>query len=105
MSGGGNQVAKGGMRASLCMYSPEEVKGFVDAYEQANAKLQAIRQERRQLEEALQLTEKEIGEFDVKEKKSAMEVGSLKKQVEAYDARLQALKVPTLSSGDKAKLK
>jgi len=105
MSGGGNQVAKGGMRASLCMYSPEEVKLLVEAYEKANTKLGSIRQERRALEEALQLTEREIAEFDLREQKCAMDVSSLQKQLEAYDARLKSMKVPTLNSQDKSKLK
>jgi len=105
MSGGGNQVAKGGMRASACMYSPEEVKGLVATYEKANARLGTLRQERRALEEALQLTEREIAEFDLREQKCAMDVNSLQKQVEAYDARLKTVKVPTLTSQDKSKLK
>mmetsp|Transcript_87519 Transcript_87519/g.194542 ORF Transcript_87519/g.194542 Transcript_87519/m.194542 type:complete len:1508 (+) Transcript_87519:95-4618(+) len=105
MSGGGNQVAKGGMRASLCQYSPEEVKGLVDAYEKANARLTAIRQERCALQEALQLTEKEIGEYDLRAKKCEMDISSLKKQMETYEARLKSLKVPTLSGDEKSKLK
>ena len=60
MSGGGGKVASGGMRASVSRYSQEEVKGFAkarrmdfnrttlcrEAYEEAHAKLQAMRQER-----------------------------------------------------------
>merc|ERR1719282_2041584 len=34
MSGGGNTVAKGGMRASLCMYSAEQVQALVQHAEQ-----------------------------------------------------------------------
>jgi structural maintenance of chromosome 4 len=105
MSGGGNHVAKGGMRASLCMHSPEEIKAMVHAYETANAKLTALRQEKRQLEEALVLTEKEMADLKLSEQKSSMEVTSLKKQLDGYDSRLKTLKVPTLSSGEKSKLK
>jgi len=105
MSGGGNQVARGGMRAAACQYSPEEVKGLMEAYEKANSQLGAIRHERRALEEALQLTEKEIAEYDLREQKSTMDVQSLQKQLEAYDARLKTMKVPTLDNKDKSKLK
>jgi len=105
MSGGGHQVARGGMRASLCVYSPEEVKGLVEAHEKASTRLRTIRQERQALEEALQLTEREISEFAFRQQKGEMDVGSIKKQMEAYDARLKALKMPTLSSDDKSKLK
>jgi len=105
MSGGGHQVAKGGMRASLCLYSPEEVKAIVSAYEQANARLTAIRQEKQALEEALQLTDREIKDFTLREQKCNMETESLAKQMEAFDSRLKSLKVPTLSGDDKKKLK
>lgn len=105
MSGGGNQVAKGGMRASLCNYSPEEVKALVHAHEQATQKLASIRMERHALGEALQMTEKEIADFELREQKANMDIASLKKQMEAYDARLKSMKVPTLSSDEKAKLK
>jgi len=105
MSGGGNSVQKGGMRASICQYSPEEVKSFVEAYEKANARLASIRHERRALEEAVALTQKEMDEFDLRGKKFEMDIASLMKQVEAYDSRLQSMKVPTLSSGEKSKLK
>jgi structural maintenance of chromosome 4 len=105
MSGGGNQVAKGGMRASLCAHSPEEVKAMMHAYETANAKLMTIRQDKRQLEEALVLTEKEMADLKLSEQKCAMEVNSLRKQMDGYDSRLKTLKVPTLSSGEKSKLK
>lgn len=105
MSGGGGKVASGGMRASLCRYTPEEVKGFVEAYEQANSRMVSIRQERQALEEALSLTEKEISEIELREQKCTMDVGALKKQMEAYDARLKMLKVPQLSSDEKSKLK
>eukprot|EP00928_Gymnodinium_smaydae_P001482 TRINITY_DN10542_c2_g5_i1.p1 TRINITY_DN10542_c2_g5~~TRINITY_DN10542_c2_g5_i1.p1 ORF type:complete len:1413 (-),score=520.72 TRINITY_DN10542_c2_g5_i1:108-4241(-) len=105
MSGGGNQVQKGGMRASVCMYSPDEIKGFLAAHEQATAKLAQVREERRQLEEGVQMTEKEISELELRERKSEMDVGSIKKQIEAYDARLKTLKVPQLSTGEKNKLK
>eukprot|EP00933_Yihiella_yeosuensis_P081234 TRINITY_DN94799_c0_g1_i1.p1 TRINITY_DN94799_c0_g1~~TRINITY_DN94799_c0_g1_i1.p1 ORF type:complete len:1355 (-),score=482.33 TRINITY_DN94799_c0_g1_i1:302-4366(-) len=105
MSGGGGKVASGGMRASLCRYSPEEVKSLVEAYERANSQLVALRQERQQLEEALSLTDKEIAEIELKEQKSTMDVAALKKQVEAYEARLKTLKVPQLSGDEKSKLK
>lgn len=105
MSGGGGKVASGGMRASLCRYSPEEVKGFVEAYEKANSQLVAIRQERQALEEALQLTEREIGEIALREQKSTMDVTALQKQVEAYEVRLKTLKVPQLTGDEKSKLK
>jgi len=105
MSGGGHQVQKGGMRASLCMYSPEEVKGLIEAYEKASVRLANVRQERRALEEALQLTEREISDFELREQKATMDVGSLNKQLDAYNTRLKAMKVPTLSGEDKSKLK
>ncbi|CAE8733255.1 unnamed protein product, partial [Polarella glacialis] len=105
MSGGGGKVASGGMRASICRYSPEEVKGLVAAYEQANAKLVSIRQERQALDEALTLTEKEISDIELREQKCTMEVSALTKQMEAYDARLKVLKVPQLSGDEKSKLK
>eukprot|EP00929_Paragymnodinium_shiwhaense_P029191 TRINITY_DN16790_c0_g1_i1.p1 TRINITY_DN16790_c0_g1~~TRINITY_DN16790_c0_g1_i1.p1 ORF type:complete len:1458 (+),score=653.66 TRINITY_DN16790_c0_g1_i1:138-4511(+) len=105
MSGGGNQVAKGGMRASLCMHSPEEVKALGDAYEKAASTLAQIREEKRQLEEALQMTEKEIAELDIRERKVQVEIASLKKQMEDCDARLKALKVPQLSGDEKKRLK
>jgi len=105
MSGGGHHVAKGGMRASLCQFSPEEVKKLIHAYETANQRLSSMRHEKQQLEEALQLTEKEIAEFDLRERKAEMDIGSLKKAMEAYDARLQTMKMPTLSKDEKSKLK
>jgi len=105
MSGGGGQAAKGGMRASLCAYSPEDVKKLVQAYESAQHQLAQLRQDGQQLEDALQMTEKEIAELELREQKCKMEVGSIKKQVDAYEARLKSLKVPTLSLGEKSKLK
>jgi len=105
MSGGGHNVQKGGMRASLCNHSPDEVRALVEAYDKANTRLTAIRQERRALEEALELTEKEISEFDLREKKCEMDISSYRQQMEAYDARLQTMKVPTLSGEEKTKLK
>jgi len=105
MSGGGGRVASGGMRASICRYSPEEVKSIVAAFEQLNAKLVGMRQERQALEEALAMTEKEISEWELKEQKCTMEVSALKKQTEAYESRLKALKVPQLSADEKSKIK
>merc|ERR1719379_61188 len=93
------------MRASLCMYSPEEVKSIVEAYERANTKYAQIRQEKKALEEALTLTDKEISEVEIREKKSSMEIASLQKQMATYDERLKSMKVPTLSGGEKSKLK
>jgi len=81
------------------------VKIFVQAYEQAQSKLLLIRQEHRALEEALQLTEREIKDFNFREQKCSMELTSLKKQMAAYEARLKALVVPTMSSGEKSKVK
>merc|ERR1719265_1010468 len=89
MSGGGGQVCKGGMKSSLCMYSAEEVRDMVQAYEQANNQLNSARQERRALEDAVVLTKKEISDFELVEQKCVMDVGSLKKQVHAYEARLR----------------
>merc|ERR1719414_2524696 len=77
----------------------------MEAFEKASVRLTSVRQERRALEEALQLTEREIGDFTLREQKAAMEVGSLRKQIDAYDTRLKALKVPQLSGEDKSKLK
>lgn len=105
MSGGGGKVASGGMRASVSRYSQDEVKGFVQAYEEANARLQGIRQEREALEQALHQTDKEISELELKEQKCAMDVTALKKQAEAYEARLKSTKVPQLTSDEKAKIK
>jgi len=105
MSGGGQTVAKGGMRASFCQYSPDEVKSIVEDYEKSHAQLATLRHEQRQLEEALDLTQKEISEFELREAKCEMDVKSLKKQMDAYEERLKSMKVPTLSSGEKSKLK
>jgi len=105
MSGGGNKVASGGMRASLCKYSPEEVKGLVQAYEAESAKLASMRQERQALQEALVMTEKEMAEIELKERTCSMEVNALKKQIEAYDSRLKTLKVPQLNAQEKTKIK
>jgi len=105
MSGGGQTVAKGGMRASFCQHSPDEVKAIVEDYEKSHAQLATLRHEQRQLQEALDLTQKEISEFELREAKCEMDVKSLKKQMEAYEERLKSMKVPTLSSGEKSKLK
>mmetsp|Transcript_13427 Transcript_13427/g.38169 ORF Transcript_13427/g.38169 Transcript_13427/m.38169 type:complete len:1387 (+) Transcript_13427:62-4222(+) len=105
MSGGGGKVMSGGMRASLCQYSPEEVKALVEAYEKASQHLGTIKNERRAIEDALNLTDKEIADFDLREKTCAMDIASLKKQMEEYDKRLKTLTVPTLSSNEKSKLK
>jgi structural maintenance of chromosome 4 len=105
MSGGGQTVAKGGMRASFCQYSPDEVKSIVEDYEKSHAQLATLRHEQRQLQEALDLTQKEISEFELREAKCEMDVKSLKKQMDAYEERLKSMKVPTLSSGEKSKLK
>lgn len=86
MSGGGNQVMKGGMRASVCAFSPEEVKEFVAAYEKASARLHAIRQEKSALEQAIDITEKEIAEYQLREEKCNMDIASLTKQSEAPPA-------------------
>jgi len=105
MSGGGQTVAKGGMRASFCQYSPDEVKSIVEDYEKSHSQLATLRHEQRQLQEALDLTQKEISEFELREAKCEMDVKSLKKQMDAYEERLKSMKVPTLSSGEKSKLK
>jgi len=105
MSGGGQQVAKGGMHASQCLYKPEEVKGMLEKYDQENQKLASLRHNRCQMQEALQLTKKEISEFELRETKCEMDVSSLRKQIQAYDERLKTLKVPQLSSGEKSKVK
>merc|ERR1712187_978816 len=78
MSGGGNQVQKGGMKASLCMYTQEETKAIIDAHEKAQRTLTQLRQDYHHLEEALQMTEKEIGELELREKKCEMEIASIK---------------------------
>lgn len=105
MSGGGQTVAKGGMRASFCQHSPDEVKVIVEDYEKSHGQLATLRHEQRQLQEALDLTQKEISEFELREAKCEMDVKSLKKQMDAYEERLKSMKVPTLSSGEKSKLK
>merc|ERR1719487_1149380 len=51
------------------------------------------------------MTDKEIEEFDLRERKCTMDVDSYHKQVEAYDARLKTMKAPQLSADEKAKLK
>lgn len=104
MSGGGGKVASGGMRASS-RYSQEEVKKLLQAFEEANGRLLAIRQEREALEEALRQTDKEISELELKEQKCAMDVNALKKQAETYDSRLKGMKVPQLSADEKSKIK
>jgi len=105
MSGGGQQVAKGGMRASQCLFKPEEVKAFVEQYDQENQKLASFRHNRCQMQEALQLTKKEISEFELREKKCEMDVSSTRKQLQSFEERLKTLKVPQLSSGEKSKVK
>lgn len=105
MSGGGHSVARGGMRASLCPHSPEEVARIVQAFEKASARLSSIRQEKQALTEAVQLTEKEIAELDFKERNGTLECNSLQKQMDAYDERLKSMKVPTLTGSEKSKLK
>eukprot|EP00435_Cladocopium_sp_Y103_P033627 s1533_g8.t1 len=104
MSGGGGKVASGGMRASS-RYSQDDVKKLAQAFEEANGRLLAIRQEREALEEALRQTDKEISELELKEQKCAMDVNALKKQAESYDSRLKAIKVPQLTNDEKSKIK
>ncbi|CAE7868485.1 smc4, partial [Symbiodinium microadriaticum] len=105
MSGGGGKVASGGMRASVSKYSQEEVKKFVQAYEEANAQLMQLRQEREALDEALNSTDREIPELELRERTCTMDVNALKKQSEAYEGRLKSLKVPQLTGEEKAKIK
>jgi structural maintenance of chromosome 4 len=105
MSGGGNNVASGGMKASVCQYSPEEVKQIIDNYERKNSELGKLRHEHHSLEEALRMTDKEIEEFDLRERKCTMDVDSYQKQLEAYDSRLKTMKAPQLSADEKSKLK
>ncbi|CAE7484583.1 SMC4 [Symbiodinium natans] len=105
MSGGGGKVASGGMRASVCKYSQEEVKKFVQAYEEANTQLMQLRQEREALDEALNSTDREIPELELRERTCSMDVNALKKQAEAYESRLKTLKVPQLTGEEKAKIK
>jgi len=105
MSGGGQQVAKGGMRASQCQYTHEEVRSLVEQYEKENNRLATLRHTRCQLQEGCQLTKKEIAEFEFREKKCEMDIVSLKKQLASYEDRLKVMKVPSLSSGEKTKLK
>jgi structural maintenance of chromosome 4 len=93
------------MRASQCLYKPEEVKALVEQYDQENQKLASLRHNRCQMQEALQLTKKEISEFELREKKCEMDISSTKKQLQSYDERLKTLKVPQLSSGEKSKVK
>merc|ERR1712085_84172 len=71
----------------------------------ANSRLAAIRQERQALTEAVSMTEKQIADFDLREQKCTMDIASLTKQVDAYGTRLKSLKVPTLNSDEKSKLK
>jgi len=105
MSGGGQQVKGGGMKAAQCMYKPEEVKALIEKFDTENQKLNSLRHNRCQMQEALQLTKKEIGECELREKKYQMDVGSVSKQLTSYEERLKTLKVPQLSSGEKSKLK
>jgi len=105
MSGGGQQVKKGGMRASQCQYSPEEVKAAVEAFETKNNNLASLRHQRCQMQEASQLVKKEISDSELREKKCEMEIESLLKQLNSYDERLKSMKIPQLSSGEKNKLK
>lgn len=105
MSGGGQQVCKGGMRASTCEHSPQEVQGLIETYEKENNKLAQLRHTRCQLQEASQLTKKEISEFELREQKCEMDVASLQKQLSSYDERLKSMKIPQLSSGEKSRLK
>nr|AGU69478.1 structure maintenance of chromosomes 4 [Crypthecodinium cohnii] len=105
MSGGGNQVQKGGMRASLCFFSPDEVQALHAEYEKANKLLNEARSEKTQLSDALRLAEKEVGELQLKDQKASMEVASIHKQMEAYESRLKTLKVPQLNAQEKSKLK
>lgn len=105
MSGGGHHVAQGGMRASLCQHSPEEVMKMMEECEKVNNELTRVRQQRNDLQEALQLADKETAECELREKKCEMEIKSLHQQIEAYEARLNTMKVPTLSSNEKQRLK
>mmetsp|Transcript_2975 Transcript_2975/g.6539 ORF Transcript_2975/g.6539 Transcript_2975/m.6539 type:complete len:1324 (-) Transcript_2975:261-4232(-) len=105
MSGGGHSVAKGGMRASVCQYSQEEMKGFVETYEKVSKQMAGMQQECSALEEGIRLTRKEIADFELQERKCTMDIESTGKQIEAYDARLKTLKVPTTSAEEKKKLK
>merc|ERR1719428_1784086 len=105
MSGGGQQVASGGMKASVCQYSPDEVKSIIDNYEKKNSELGKLRHEHHSLEEALRMTDKEIGYLEIQDRKCTMDVYSYHKQVEAYDSRLKTMKAPQLSADEKAKLK
>eukprot|EP00746_Dinoflagellata_sp_MGD_P162869 gnl/MRDRNA2_/MRDRNA2_90612_c0_seq1.p1 gnl/MRDRNA2_/MRDRNA2_90612_c0~~gnl/MRDRNA2_/MRDRNA2_90612_c0_seq1.p1 ORF type:complete len:1426 (-),score=448.19 gnl/MRDRNA2_/MRDRNA2_90612_c0_seq1:155-4123(-) len=105
MSGGGGQVQSGGMKASVCQYSPDEVKSIIENYEKKNSELGKLRHEHHSLEEALRMTDKEIADLEIQEQKCTMDVDSYHKQVEAYDSRLKTMKAPQLSADEKAKLK
>mmetsp|Transcript_152515 Transcript_152515/g.280686 ORF Transcript_152515/g.280686 Transcript_152515/m.280686 type:complete len:1343 (-) Transcript_152515:70-4098(-) len=105
LSGGGNRVARGGMQSSSCLYSSEEVQDIVKKFERASAKLTSIRAERNQMEEAMQTTEKEMAQEKLAVKKYEMDIASIKEQMAAYDERLKSTKVPSLSSGEKARLR
>jgi structural maintenance of chromosome 4 len=105
MSGGGGQVASGGMKASVCQYTPDEVKQIIENYEKKNSELGKLRHEHHSLEEALRMTDKEIEDFDLRERKCNMEMESYQKQLDAYDSRLKTMKAPQLSADEKAKLK
>ncbi|OLQ11725.1 Structural maintenance of chromosomes protein 4 [Symbiodinium microadriaticum] len=121
MSGGGGKVASGGMRASVSKYSQEEVKKFVQAYEEANAQLMQLRQEREArisladwvwmsslptaLDEALNSTDREIPELELRERTCTMDVNALKKQSEEGVDLYEELKVPQLTGEEKAKIK
>merc|ERR1740121_539209 len=74
-------------------------------YEQSNQRLVSIRHERQSLDEAVQLTEREIADFDLREQKANMDVATLTKQCDAYGERLKSLKVPQLDKKEKEKLK
>ena len=51
------------------------------------------------------MTDKEIEDFDLRERKCEMDIESNKKQLEVYETRLKGLKVPQLTAEEKQKLK
>jgi structural maintenance of chromosome 4 len=105
MTGGGNQVRKGGMQASLCPYSHKDLEALKSQCQAAEDEVKRLKGDCRKLEDAYEVAQKEEQEQDLIVKKCELETGSLKKQMDGYDARLQSLKLPKLSADEAKKLK
>merc|ERR1719329_326296 len=93
------------MSASLCPYSLKDLEQLKEMCHEGEREIARLKDQCRQLEDAHEVAQKEEQEQELIARKCEAELTSLQKQIQQYESRLSALKVPQLSSAENKKLK